>query len=332
MTLPPIYFYLPQPYFPHTLPATAAENWAGYGLGIYTWTLQTYFRLQAVGFPCQLVSSPPKEGIVLFHRQALQFRPLKPQSRLLLICLQADKQPCTVAHLHVVQNPTDSRSPHSYYLPHWSQPGLIPRNPERGDRFETIAYFGHACSLAPELKAPAWQYQLAALGLRWQPIINHNSWHDFCQLDCRWNDYSNIDAIVAIRSFHSEQTYLYKPATKLYNAWLAGVPALLGAESAYRAIGQANMNYLEVSSYSELLATLIRLKSSAAARQRLVCNGALSALQFLPEQITENWCQFLLNVAIPAWQRRCQRNRQQLFSRVKSFNFKLERATFQTQS
>lgn len=314
MTRPSIYFYLPHPYFPKQLPPSAEINWSGYGFGPYAWTIQTYLRLQAENFPCHLVNSLPAEGIVLFHRDVLQgqSQPLRPKPKLLLINLRADnKKPYPYAHLHVVQNPAEvSPFNHSYYLPHWPQPGLIPRQSARGERFETLAYFGHINNLAPELQAPAWQQQLAQIGLNWQPIIDrHCSFEEVDQIDPRWNDYSNIDAIVAVRSFDRRQTYLNKPATKLVNAWLAGVPAVLGAESAYQAEGQANINYLEVTSLTQLLAALRQLKASPVLRQALVRQGTLAAQPFLPERLTAKWRQFLEDVAVPVWFRWCEQPR-----------------------
>lgn len=337
MTPPSISFYVPQRYFPKVLPAAAEENWSGFGWGLYAWTIQTYLRLQAIGFPCQLVSSLPSEGIVLFHRDALraQDQPLKPKPKLLLICLKAEKKPYPYAQIHVVQNPTEvSTLKNSYYLPHWPQPGLIPRHPRRGDHFETIAYFGHINNLAPELQAPSWSQQLAALGLRWQPIVNTHHWDNISQIDNRWNDYSNIDAVVAVRSFTPGQTYPDKPATKLYNSWLAGVPALLGAESAYQAEGQAPTNYLEVTSLTELIAVITLLKDYPVWRQTLVPNGLLQGQRYLPEQLTDRWRQFLVEVAIPAWYRWCEQPHwPQLIVGVKSyFNFKKEPAKSQLQS
>ncbi|MEQ8959223.1 MAG: hypothetical protein RLP02_15105 [Coleofasciculus sp. C2-GNP5-27] len=34
-TIPPIYFYIPQPYWQDNFPDRADENWQGFGLGIY---------------------------------------------------------------------------------------------------------------------------------------------------------------------------------------------------------------------------------------------------------------------------------------------------------
>ncbi|NCR14306.1 MAG: hypothetical protein GPJ22_18095 [Microcystis aeruginosa LL13-03] len=304
MASPPIYFYLPQPYFPKRLPASAAENWPGFGLGLHAWTLQTYLRLKEEGFPCQLVDRLPSEGIVLLHHNALRVhqKPVKPSPKLLLICIKAEGDWYPYAQLHVVQNPAAANPRNGWhYLPHWTQPGLIPRCQRRGDRLETIAYFGHTANLAPELQSPSWERQLAALGLRWQPIINHNRWDDFQQVDSRWHDYSQIDAIVAVRRFHTREKWDDKPATKLYNAWLAGVPALLGVESAYRSEGTDQVNYLEVTSLKHLLTTLQQLQTDLPLHHALVKNGAWQAQSFLPAKITQKWREFLLEIAVPAF-------------------------------
>ena len=44
----------------------------------------------------------------------------------------------------------------------------------------------------------------------------------------------------------SRRWYL-KPPSKLFNSWLAGVPAVLGHESAYRAERRSDLDYIEVS-------------------------------------------------------------------------------------
>jgi hypothetical protein len=199
MTLPPIYFYLPQPYFPQHLPENAEENWPGFGLGIHAWILQTYLRLRGEGFACHLTRSLPSEGIVLLHRNVLRLHrtPVRPGSKLLLVCVKAEERRYPYAQLHLVQNPAEANpSLGCHYLPHWPQPGLVPRSQQRGDRFETIAYFGHVANLAPELQSPSWKRQLAALGLCWQPVINRNRWDNFQEIDSRWNDYSQKRVIL----------------------------------------------------------------------------------------------------------------------------------------
>jgi hypothetical protein len=306
----PIYFYLHPQHFPLDIPETAEENWSGFGLGIYAWTVQTYLRLKRNGFPCFLVNQIPDEGIVLIHRNILTryHSDFKPSKKLLLICLKAELNPFPYAQIQVVQNPTEVQQIfNSYYLPHWTQPGLIPRDSNRGIKFENIAFFGHQNNLASELCSPIWQQHLNQLGLNWLPVINQNSWQDYQPLNSHWNDYHQIDAVVAIRSFGKRKIYPNKPATKLYNAWLAGVPAILGYESAYRTEGHPNQDYLEVTSMSELISALIQLKQNHKLRQTLVTNGNQQAKKFNPDVFIQRWHDFLETVAIPAYQNWCHR-------------------------
>lgn len=301
---PNICFYIPTEFWPDQLPASSAENWSGFGLGIYAWTVQTYLQLHEAGVACQLTDQLPHEGIVLFHANVARASKICPGPNRLLICLKAESPLCSQAQLHVVQNPCEvSQVLGCYFIPHWPQPGLKPRLRERRDRFETISFLGHRNSLAAELMSSDWKNQLQQRGLKWQPVINTNIWDSHQSVDTRWNDYQQIDAIIAIRQFGLRRPgFRSKPATKLYNAWLAGVPAILGCELAYRAEGTAGVNYLEANSMVELLSCLDQLQQDVRLRTTLVKKGQLHALRYAPEMIVQRWQRFLGQVAIPAYQ------------------------------
>jgi hypothetical protein len=146
--------------------------------GQFNWTLQTYLRLRAVGFCCGLAREIPAEGIVVAHRDFLP-TDLRPSRRQLMVCLLADRNRGgsrghhPYAQIHVVQNPHDDFLTHAspgwraYYMPQWPQPGLLPRDPDRGDRFEVAAFFGYEHNLASELRNP----QVRVLGLLAQAAI-----------------------------------------------------------------------------------------------------------------------------------------------------------------
>lgn len=304
---PKIYFYIPPPFWPAQLPASSAENWAGFGLGIYTWTLQTYLKLREAGVTCQLVDQLPDEGIVLFHANATRGANIQPGPKRFLICLKAESPPCPQAQLHVVQNPCEAADVWGcYFMPHWPQPRLQPRLEARQNRFETVAFLGHRNSLAAELMTKDWKNQLQQRGLTWQPVINTNEWNAQQSIDTRWNDYQHIDAIVAVRKFHLRRPgYRSKPATKLYNSWLAGVPAILGRELAYRAEGTVGVDYLEANSLPQLWDCLARLQKDVVLRQTLVKNGQGRAAHYTPAMISQRWQQFLHGIAIPAYQAWC---------------------------
>ena len=274
-------------------------------MGIYAWTVQTYLKLRESGVVCQLTDQLPERGIVLFHANATRGGTVCPGPNRLLICLKAESPLCSQAQLHVVQNPCEA-SRGRYFIPHWPQPGLRSRQPQ--DRFKTVAFLGHRNSLAPALLEPAWETQLQQRGLQWLPVINTNDWNEYQSVDTRWNDYRPIDAIVAIRQFHLRRPgYRSKPATKLYNAWLAGVPAILGRELAYRAEGTTEVNYLEANSMAELLSCLDRLQQNVTVRRTLVNNGKRRAVHYTSAAIVNRWQQFLDHVAIPSYWTWCRR-------------------------
>lgn len=305
--LPPIYFYIPQNKWPSDyMPGSPNDYWQWYKsrphqwLTTYHWTLQTYLHLKADGFPCQLIDIVPSEGIVLSHRY---FFPgdFLPGPRLLMVCLQGDAPQHPYAQLHVVQNPKQENPQGfltlygSYYIPHWPHPSLIPRDPLRGDQFKNIAFFGYDENLAPELKEPFWYEQINVLGLSWHVVSNFR----------QFNDYSYVDAVLAVRSFKPQGQYNWKPASKLYNAWAAGVPAILGCESAFRAERKNEIDYLEVASLSDVILALKRLRDNKELRRAMVENGRVRTEETQPVRIVSRWRSFLLNKAVPAYEHWC---------------------------
>lgn len=308
--MPPIFFFIPPALWPDSLPNSPDQNWAGYGLGLYTWTIQTFLRLQSAGVGCQLTQQLPAEGIVLCHSNALRAAEITPAPRRLLICMKAEA-PLSAAPLHIVQNPAEaSPAANRFFIPHWPQPQLMRREASRGDRFETVAFFGHQASLAPELQSDRWQSALAERGLQFKMIANTNPWNQYSGLDTGWNDYRDVDAVVAVRSFNRWQRHLtggyaFKPPTKLYNAWLSGTLPILGAESAYQHTGQTGQDYVEVTSFQELLDSLDLLKAKVSWRRSLITQGQVRAQDFTPEKTVRKWQVFLERVAIPAYAAWC---------------------------
>ena len=301
-TLPQIYFYIPESDWPPDgIPQSADIHWlsreitnSNHWNSVYCWTLQTYIRLKADGFPCELTGSMPSSGIVLAHRSSLPFN-LQPKPRLLIINLKADHDQHPYAQLQIVQNRQEYVR-NGYYIPLWPQPELIPRDVARGNRFENVAYFGIEKNLAPELKDKSWQEQLNALGLRWHVVSSSDSWHD----------YSNVDVVLAVRSFDPKEDYRWKPATKLYNTWHAGVPAILGCDSAFRAERKSELDYLEVASVHDTVLALKRLRDDQELRYAMVENGRVRAEETQPEKLVNQWRNFLIDIAVPTYHRWCK--------------------------
>lgn len=304
--LPPIYFYIPHSKLPSDdLPQNADSYWqwqcsqhaiSPMQSGGCFWTLQTYLYLKDYGFPCQLVKTMPDEGIVLAHRDFLDDA-IEPGPKLLIVCLRADVDRHPYAQLHVVQNPYQAIPKRflelweSHFIPHWAQSSLIPRAPERGDTFENVTFIGNEVNLVSEFRGDFWYEQLDALGLKFQKKLTHDSWHD----------YSDVDVILAIREFGRKNSFRGKPASKLYNAWHAGIPAILGYESAFLAEKKSELDYLQATSIEEVIACLIKLQDNTQLRRKMVGDGQLRAKETQAEKIIAMWRNFLINVAVPEY-------------------------------
>lgn len=306
-----VFFYLPEKYLPDT---TRQEAWksdrittleeGGKIACAQCWIYQTWLALEKSGCPVRLVHTLPDEGILVTLSGCLgdDFRP---GPRLFMADIVADFVPHPAAHLHILQNAIHARRlPHSVFMPLWPHPNLLPRQAERGERFENLGFFGDAQNLAPELRDPGWQKTLHdQTGLTLQ-IVGAAGWHDYREMDC----------ILAIRGFGSS-AYLHKPATKLYNAWLASVPFVGGLDSAYRGDAAPGREYLAVGSLAELNVQLNRLRTDLRFRNELVTAGVRKSKQFDRPAILERWRELLENT-LPAmaarWTRKSAIERQVL--------------------
>jgi hypothetical protein len=224
----------------------------------------------------------PDTGVVLAHTGNLP-PDFRGPAGVFLVGVVADGMPHEACHFHIFQNAAHAqRLPRSAFMPHWPQPGLIARNLERGDRFQTLAYFGNPGNLATELRDPAFPAAIRdKFGLEFR--ISERD---------RWHDYSETDIVLAIRAFES-RPFLRKPSSKLYNAWLAGVPFIGGSDSAFSSDGLSGVNYLRCTTPHELDSTLCMLHEDIGLRHRLVTAGREAMKRFTSENILCLWSSLL---------------------------------------
>lgn len=281
------------------------------------WIYQTWALLISSGTPCYaLLETPSTEGIIIALGIAASSSLKMPDSPF-FVDVVADGAPHPGAHLHIVQNRAHAKKlPNAIFMPHWSQPGLIPRDPQRGNRFENLCFYGHSKNLAQELQTARWRQQLQdELGIQLH----------FPPVEC-WHDYSQTDCAIAVRDF-SRSPHWNKPATKLYNAWLAGVPFIGGLDSAYAADGRPGIDYLVATSPEEVFEHLRHLKEDESFRSRLVNNSATPAKEFTREAILERWRE-CVEKTIPTlarqWEQKTKRQRS-FFSLHQKIKLSLER-------
>ncbi len=280
-----VFFYLPEKYLPD---ATRQKAWKSGAITTLEeggkiacaqcWIYQTWLALEKSGCHVNLVHTLPDRG-VLVTLSGCVAENFRPGPHLFFADIVADFVPHPAAHLHILQNAIHAqRLPQSVFMPLWPHPNLLPRNPERGDRFENLGFFGDVSNLAPELRDAVWQKSLHdQTGLTLQ-IVGADRWHDYRETDC----------VLAIRGF-GRSPYLHKPATKLYNAWLAEVPFVGGGDSAYRGDAEPGREYLAAGSLTELNLYLNRLQTDSNFRNELVKAGVRKSRQFDRPAILERW-------------------------------------------
>jgi hypothetical protein len=245
------------------------------------WLFQTWMAVRSE-VDSSIVRRLPESGIVLTLSNflPLQFRASRNQ---FIVAVVADFLPHPGAQLQIVQNAAHAkRLPGSIFMPHWPQPNLIPRNPARGDVFETMSFFGDEQNLAPELLTEDFKKEL----------------REVCGLELRiqkageWHDYSAVDVVLGVRDF-SRVRHLHKPATKLYNAWIAGVPFITGCDSACAAEAKAGAEYFQARSKTELLELLAHLKKNPALRKATVEAGQKKSASRNRDAVRRLWVNLL---------------------------------------
>ncbi|MEP7041520.1 MAG: hypothetical protein ABI843_00570 [Dokdonella sp.] len=308
-----IHFYIHPVFWPRSdIPPSPDAHWPGFGFGIYTWTIQTFLRLRDAGVVCDLVSDMPERGVVVAHRECLSAIDGKYSGRVastksrFIVDISADLYPYAPANLHVVQNPRMTRfGPAFIYVRHWPQPGLIARAPQRASTFQNIAYFGNEKNLSDDLREPQWETELQARNLTWIRKFQAFDYTDPATYAPAsfWSDYSEVDAVVAVRRSPrgAESTHDQKPASKLYNAWIAGVPAILGRESCYQLERRSGLDYIEANTREEILVGIDQLRTQPDLRRAMEENAARRALEVCADATVEAWKGIISDDVLPAY-------------------------------
>jgi hypothetical protein len=187
-----------------------------------------------------------------------------------------------MCEMSIVQNKANVESDREILLPYWPQSGLLPRLRERGSRVENMAFKGRSFNLYRDFRSPEFVAELEGLGVRFEV-------HDELKSPLTdWSDYRTCDVILAVRDL-TERDALVKPRSKLVNAWIAGVPAILGPEPAFRDLRESAMDFIEVKAPQEALNAIRRLKSEPLYYEQIVANGLRRAQEFSEDVIAQKW-------------------------------------------
>jgi hypothetical protein len=257
--------------------------------GVNNWVVQSYLQLREplarAGIRAHITDRFVTNAICIAHRDHLNsFSDFC--ERGYIVAVRADRPPVQIGRRQIVQNPLAGRNAGERYIPLWPQPGLIPRDPRRGGRIECMAYFGRDESMPDWLRDPGFTQSLNRIGIT------------FSLRTREWHDYSDVDLVLAHRI--ASPTLLHeKPASKLINAWHAGVPALLSDEPAYAALRRSGLDYLAVDTPQSLLRGIESLRSDTSIYPTMIENGRLRALEYSAKAVRARWLELILTDVVP---------------------------------
>ena len=245
--------------------------------GDLCWTVQTFCRLREAGIGGSEIGTAPSPGRINLAKAKTLSRS-GPSPGAFEVSIQADYPRILWAPFHIQQNLDLIGSDDALqYL--WPQTQIRPRGAERSE-VKRVGFFGKLSGNLVSNEAE-WRRQLELRGFEFV-APPPDSWHDF----------SDIDVALAIRSFGTAR-HSHKPANKLINAWIAGVPFVGGSDSAFRQVGTAGVDHLLATTLPEALAQIERLRSDPKLYSQLAQAGRERARNFTVEQIAQQWVTML---------------------------------------
>lgn len=245
--------------------------------GDMCWCALSFFRLREAGVDrIKLTDRIDPDCINVVH--TIQLKAMKVPRDAFVVCVRADMDRRLWAHYHLIQNRDQAAGETScIYL--WPQPALVGRAAPP-DHVRRVAFLGQPYNgnlvLHPR--------ELAAL------LEEHG--FEFTAPSADWSDFSDVDVSIGIRSFDA-QRHSSKPPSKLINAWIAGVPFIGGADSAYAQVGSPGEDYLVATSRDELIAQLERLRSDPALRLAMIQRGLAKAAHCDNAALARQWQEVL---------------------------------------
>jgi hypothetical protein len=256
--------------------------------GRNSWIAQTYVRLrraiQARGWKATAGDGFPPGAICVAHRDDVNGFALAAHGSFLLV-VRADRAPVAACDMAIIQNRL-AAEPHERFVPLWPQPGLLPRSEERGARIERMAYLGRTSSAPGWFGDPSFHAALSRRGVAFE--IRTRSWEDYRGVDLALATRRELDHVLA-----------RKPATKLYNAWLAGVPALASAEPAYADLRRSRLDFIEVRGPAEVLGGIDALRADPGLYRAMVENGRRRGAEFTVDAVRGRWMALLEKEVVP---------------------------------
>lgn len=240
------------------------------------WVVSTYLRLKARGLNVKIVERLMPDAINICAAEGLIYA--HNSHRAFIVPVQADRGTLGWGDYTLVQSPVHAARSRTCLIDCWPQPGLLGRDPRRGDEVRRVGYLGYSENLAASFRAEPFRKALASLGVAWSIRGKPGEWHN----------YADLDLCLAVRGT-SDVWIQTKPATKLFHAWITGCPALLGKEPAYRYWGEPGRDYLEVDSPTDALGAIRMLQREPALYRKIRDCGSAKASEHDEDAVVQQW-------------------------------------------
>ena len=261
------------------------HDWRLYNDGRFCWSLLTAEKLRASGYICDISTEINPDSINIGHARTLAS--IKTAQCSYVVSCDADWPRLPWANYNICQNKLNVSGKRCSWMPLFSQQGLILRDINQYD-VTTVGYFGR---IDKEQEFVSFGHELARHGIEFT-IKGEDT----------WNNYSNVDVAVSLR-FLSKRRIRRKPATKLVNAWLAGVPFVAMDEPAFSQIGQSGVNYLAANSPEDVIKALIRMRDNHDLYHQLRDAGRVAAKDYTDEAVTRRWIELIENTLVPEFEK-----------------------------
>ena len=253
-----------------------------------SWVIPTFRGLASTGLPVSLGPDLPAQGIVVASSYSLP--KLRPNPGVYVVALLADGFVHPRADFTVVQNLEQGAYCRDFSLmPHWPEAQLVPRDPDRGSRCSTLAYFGHPSNLDPGCRSPGFA----------QALLERFGVNFLLPGPDSWTDYSGVDLVLALRPRSGGVWPGCKPSTKLFNAWIAGSPLIGGYESALLTAGTPHEDFVAVHNARGVLDAVGDLKASPARVAALVQAGRARAASLTEVALASRWARLFEDEIFP---------------------------------
>lgn len=119
--------------------------------GFACWILQTYVLMRQAGLDPTLSTLPRPDAVNVVHPF---FFGLRHRGLAYILACRADAHEPWAANFWLDQNGARGEGPRHAAVPHWPQPGLMPRDPRRGTRIETLVFKGEEINFDPASATP----------------------------------------------------------------------------------------------------------------------------------------------------------------------------------